>query len=178
MRLCFVLNYNFHISSRIYLYNHLTHNNPISNPSATSYVTILNTAMKVIDKIRASQNDVVFSFEFFPPKTEEGVENLFEKMERMVAHNPTFCDITWGAGGSTADLTLEIANRMQNMVCVETMMHLTCTNMPVDKIDHALDTIKKNGIQNVLALRGDPPHGQDKFVQVKGGFSCALDLVS
>ncbi|CAA2954613.1 probable methylenetetrahydrofolate reductase [Olea europaea subsp. europaea] len=55
----------------------------------------------------------------------------------------------------------------QNMVCVETMMHLTCTNMPVEKIDHALSTIKSNGIQNVLALRGDPPHGQDKFVQVK-----------
>ncbi|CAN4114921.1 unnamed protein product [Withania somnifera] len=95
----------------------------------------------------------------------------------MVTHNPSFCDITWGAGGSTADLTLEIAKRMQNMVCVETMMHLTCTNMPVEKIDHALDTIKSNGIQNVLALRGDPPHGQDKFVQVEGGFACALDLV-
>ncbi|KAL8104550.1 putative methylenetetrahydrofolate reductase (NADH) [Apium graveolens] len=133
--------------------------------------------MKVIDKIRASENNVVFSFEFFPPKTEEGVDNLFDKMERMVAYNPTFCDITWGAGGTTADITLEIANRMQNMVCVETMMHLTCTNMPLDKIDHALDTIKNSGIQNVLALRGDPPHGQDKFVQVKGGFSCALDLV-
>lgn len=56
-------------------------------------------------------------------------------------------------------------------------MHLTCTNMPVEKIDHALETIKSNGIQNVLALRGDPPHGQDKFVQVEGGFACALDLV-
>lgn len=56
-------------------------------------------------------------------------------------------------------------------------MHLTCTNMPVEKIDHALNTIKANGIQNVLALRGDPPHGQDKFVQVAGGFACALDLV-
>ena len=56
-------------------------------------------------------------------------------------------------------------------------MHLTCTNMPVEKIDHALQTIKSNGIQNVLALRGDPPHGQDKFVQVEGGFACALDLV-
>ncbi|KAK6130577.1 hypothetical protein DH2020_035669 [Rehmannia glutinosa] len=137
--------------------------------------------MKVIEKIQeataANDNRVVFSFEFFPPKTEDGVDNLFERMERMVAHNPTFCDITWGAGGSTADLTLEIANRMQNMVCVETMMHLTCTNMPVEKIDHALSTIKSNGIQNVLALRGDPPHGQDKFVQVEGGFACALDLV-
>ncbi|RZS03027.1 hypothetical protein BHM03_00033150 [Ensete ventricosum] len=147
--------------------------------------------MKVIDKIRAAAEGdgrTVFSFEFFPPKTEEGVENLFERMDRMVAHNPAFCDITWGAGGSTADLTLDIANRMQNMVdlshryadiliCVETMMHLTCTNMPVEKIEHALDTIKANGIQNVLALRGDPPHGQDKFVQVAGGFACALDLV-
>ncbi|XP_057966261.1 probable methylenetetrahydrofolate reductase (NADH) [Malania oleifera] len=134
--------------------------------------------MKVIEKIRtAGEGKVVFSFEFFPPKTEDGVENLFERMDRMVAHNPTFCDITWGAGGSTADLTLDIANRMQNMICVETMMHLTCTNMPVEKIDHALTTIKSNGIQNVLALRGDPPHGQDKFVQIQGGFACALDLV-
>lgn len=144
--------------------------------------------MKVIEKIRESagvcngggnggEGKVVFSFEFFPPKTEDGVDNLFERMDRMVVHNPTFCDITWGAGGSTADLTLDIANRMQNMVCVETMMHLTCTNMPVEKIDHALTAIKSNGIQNVLALRGDPPHGQDKFVQVQGGFACALDLV-
>lgn len=76
--------------------------------------------MKVIEKIRgAGEGDgrVVFSFEFFPPKTEEGVENLFERMDRMVAHNPSFCDITWGAGGSTADLTLDIANKMQNTVC-------------------------------------------------------------
>lgn len=136
--------------------------------------------MKVIDKIKAAEaeNKTVFSFEFFPPKTDDGVENLFERMERMVAHGPSFCDITWGAGGSTADLTLEIANRMQNIVCVESMMHLTCTNMPVEKIDHALETIKSNGLQNVLALRGDPPHGQDKFVQVEGGFACALDLVN
>ncbi|KAF3792910.1 putative methylenetetrahydrofolate reductase [Nymphaea thermarum] len=135
--------------------------------------------MKVIEKIReaAKEDRVIFSFEYFPPKTQDGVDNLFERMERMVAHNPSFCDITWGAGGSTADLTLDISNRMQNTICVETMMHLTCTNMPVDKIDHALDTIKSNGIQNVLALRGDPPHGQDKFVQVEGGFACALDLV-
>ncbi|KAK9997749.1 hypothetical protein SO802_022435 [Lithocarpus litseifolius] len=134
--------------------------------------------MKVIEKIReAGEDKVVFSFEFFPPKTEDAVDNLFERMERMVAHNPSFCDITWGAGGSTADLTLDIANRMQNMICVESMMHLTCTNMPVQKIDHALQTIKVNGLQNVLALRGDPPKGQDKFVQIEGGFACALDLV-
>lgn len=75
--------------------------------------------MKVIEKIRAAEEGngrTLFSFEYFPPKTAEGVENLFERMDRMVSHNPSFCDITWGAGGSTADLTLDIANRMQNMV--------------------------------------------------------------
>lgn len=75
--------------------------------------------MKVIEKIQAAvegDGRTVFSFEYFPPKTEEGVENLFERMDRMVSHNPSFCDITWGAGGSTADLTLDIAHRMQNMV--------------------------------------------------------------
>ena len=75
--------------------------------------------MKVIDKIKnASQHDqVTFSFEYFPPRTEEGVENLFERLDRMVALQPLFCDITWGAGGSTADVTLDIAIKMQNMVC-------------------------------------------------------------
>jgi len=120
---------------------------------------------------------VVFSFEFFPPKTEEGVENLYDRMDRMVAHQPAFCDITWGAGGTTSTLTLDIANKMQNMICVETMMHLTCTNMPVEKLEDALDNVKSNGIQNILALRGDPPHGQENFVTIEGGFSCALDLV-
>lgn len=76
--------------------------------------------VKVIEKIKAAEADgrVLFSFEYFPPKTEDGVENLFERMDRMAAHQPSFCDITWGAGGSTADLTLDIANKMQNMVSV------------------------------------------------------------
>ncbi|GMH43579.1 hypothetical protein BSKO_11501 [Bryopsis sp. KO-2023] len=135
--------------------------------------------MKISDKINASiaEGKTFFSFEFFPPRTDEGVENLFDRMDRMVSLGPTFCDITWGAGGSTADLTLEIASRMQNMVCIETMMHLTCTNMPVEKLDNALNEVKKAGIQNILALRGDPPKGQEKFETVEGGFGCALDLV-
>ncbi|CAI5525955.1 unnamed protein product [Closterium sp. Naga37s-1] len=135
--------------------------------------------MKIPQKIQAALDEgrKVFSFEYFPPKTADGVENLFDRMDRMVAYQPAFCDITWGAGGSTADLTLEIATRMQNNICVETSMHLTCTNMPVERIDHALEHIKAAGLQNVLALRGDPPHGQDKFVAAEGGFSCALDLV-
>lgn len=135
--------------------------------------------MKVVDKMNAAQKagESFFSFEFFPPRTEEGVENLFDRMDRMATHDPTFCDITWGAGGTTADLTLEIAGKMQNMVCVETMMHLTCTNMPQDKLREALDKLKEVGIQNILALRGDPPKGQENFEAVEGGFACALDLV-
>ena len=74
---------------------------------------------------RPPPSQTFFSFEFFPPRTEEGVENLYERLDRMVAYQPTFCDITWGAGGSTASLTLDIATKMQNTICVETMMHLT-----------------------------------------------------
>jgi len=135
--------------------------------------------MKISEKMNAAiaAGKTFFSFEFFPPRTDEGVENLFDRMENMVAYGPTFCDITWGAGGSTADLTLEIAKRMQNQACTETMMHLTCTNMPKEKLDEAMFVIKSHGLQNILALRGDPPKGQETFTAVKGGFSCALDLI-
>ena len=127
--------------------------------------------MKVIDKIRAAQAEgrTLFSFEFFPPRTEEGVDNLLERLDRMAARGPAFCDITWGAGGTTADVTLDLADKMQNLICVETMMHLTCTNMPADKIDEALEAAKKAGLCNILALRGDPPKGQESFEQVEGG---------
>lgn len=71
---------------------------------------------KIVDKIKQQDGQLAFSFEYFPPRTEEGVENLYERMDRMAAHQPLFCDITWGAGGTTADLTLDIATKMQNMV--------------------------------------------------------------
>jgi methylenetetrahydrofolate reductase (NADPH) len=90
---------------------------------------------------------------------------------------PPFSDITWGAGGTTADLTLDIAARMQSEVGIETMMHLTCTNMPVEQLDGALARCKEAGVTNILALRGDPPKGQENFTAVEGGFACALDLV-
>lgn len=134
---------------------------------------------KIVDKMNAciAEGKKFFSFEYFPPKTPDGVDNLFARMERMVSYAPTFADITWGAGGSTADLTLDIADRMQNEINVECMMHLTCTNMPEDKLKTALASLKTSGVKNILALRGDPPSGQDKFEAVDGGFSCALDLV-
>nr|CBX19675.1 methylenetetrahydrofolate reductase [Polytomella sp. Pringsheim 198.80] len=135
--------------------------------------------MKIIDKInlKIEERRPFFSFEFFPPRTEEGVENLFERQERLVSYGPVFCDITWGAGGSTADVTQDIAVKMQNLVGVETMMHLTCTNMPKERLEIALKEVQKAGVKNILALRGDAPKGQDKFEAIEGGFSCALDLV-
>lgn len=74
--------------------------------------------MKIPQKLKLAVEEgrTVFSFEYFPPKTAEGVENLFERLDRMASYQPLFCDITWGAGGSTADLTLDIAKRMQNSV--------------------------------------------------------------
>eukprot|EP00798_Chlamydomonas_sp_ICE-L_P019960 gene19960-26668_t len=135
--------------------------------------------MKIIDKVneKIAANQPFFSFEYFPPRTDDGVENLFERMERMVTNAPVFCDITWGAGGSTAEVTLGIAERMQTQICVETMMHLTCTNMQEEMLHSALDKVRAYGLQNILALRGDPPKGQEKFEAVEGGLSCALDLV-
>jgi len=118
------------------------------------------------------------AFEYFPPKTESGVENLYGRIERMVeCHRPLYLDFTWGAGGSTSDLTLELSHQAQVRFKTPSNMHLTCTNMPRDKIDHALKYCKENGIASILALRGDPPVGQTDFETVETGFSCALDLV-
>jgi methylenetetrahydrofolate reductase (NADPH) len=147
--------------------------------SSRHFAYLVRMPQKVIDKMNAciAEGKPFFSFEYFPPKTPDGVDNLFARMERMVSYGPTFADITWGAGGSTANLTLDIADRMQNEINVECMMHLTCTNMPEDKLKTALASLKTYGVKNILALRGDPPQGQDKFEVVDGGFSCALDLV-
>jgi len=125
----------------------------------------------------ASGTSLISRIHSFPFFLTQGVKNLMARMKVMKELNPTFCDITWGAGGSTADTTLNIAEQMQKDVGVECMMHLTCTNMKKEMIDHALERCKEIGIRNILALRGDPPHGQDRWTATEGGFNCALDLV-
>jgi hypothetical protein len=87
----------------------------------------------------------------------EGVINLFERLDRMASFEPEWIDVTWGAGGSTAQKTLEICATAQKYCGLETMMHLTCTNMPRAQIDDALRQAKAAGIQNILALRGGTP---------------------
>jgi 5,10-methylenetetrahydrofolate reductase len=90
---------------------------------------------------------------------------------------PLFVDFTWGAGGSTAEVTLDLTVEARLVHCLESNMHLTCTNMPAGKIDSALSACRENGVRNVVALRGDPPAGAEAWTASDGGFSCALDLV-
>jgi len=134
--------------------------------------------VKVIEKINKliEAKETCVSFEYFPPKTADGVQNLYERMQRMVMLDPVWIDVTWGAGGTTSELTLEICETAQNLCGMETMMHLTCTNMPRSEIDKALQRAKASGIQNILALRGDPPRGEE-WKQIEGGFAYAVDLV-
>ncbi|OAL24035.1 methylenetetrahydrofolate reductase [Fonsecaea nubica] len=123
------------------------------------------------------QKKPTFSFEFFPPKTAQGVQNLYDRMDRMHNLGPTFIDITWGAGGRHSQLTSEMVNATQNYYGLETCMHLTCTDMERNQVDEALRRAYKTGCTNILALRGDPPRDQEKWEAKDGGFRYAKDLV-
>ena len=135
--------------------------------------------MKLVDKIRTSieEGQPFYSFEYFPPKTAPGLLNLYDRIERMSKLSPIFLDITWGAGGSTADLSLEIASSMQNLIGLETQMHLTCTNMPRAELIEALAQTRDKGIQNILALRGDPAGNAAEWEACDDGLNHAIDLV-
>ena len=95
----------------------------------------------------------------------------------MAQQDPLFMDFTWGAGGTTSDLTLDLSIKSQQMHGVMVNMHLTCTNQVKEKCDFGLEGAKAAGICNIVALRGDPPKGQEKWEVTEGGFACALDLV-
>lgn len=138
---------------------------------------------KIIDLINEKKADgILTSLEYFPPRTDAGVKNLHSRMDRMRDNlKPLFTDITWGAGGSTADLSLELALRLHNTGHVANL-HLTCTNMskngdPVAAVHDALKAALEGGIRNIVALRGDPPAGEEEWTATEGGFTCALDLV-
>lgn len=132
----------------------------------------------IIDKIAAktAAEETFFSFEYFPPKTEGGVANLYDRVARMARVEPLFVDVTWGAGGTTSALTLDLSGNLQQYLGLDVMMHLTCTNMAAGKVLHGLETAKKRGIRNILALRGDPPLGQE-WAACADGFEHATDLV-
>ncbi|VDB94255.1 unnamed protein product [Peniophora sp. CBMAI 1063] len=135
--------------------------------------------MKISKKVeKATKEDKVWwSFEYFPPRTAQGLQNLLDRIERMRALGPEFIDITWNAGGRTSELTSELVKTCQGYIGIETCMHLTCTNMPKEKVDIALKEAKEAGCRNILALRGDPPMGKEEWTSVEGGFEHGIDLV-
>ncbi|MFN8202805.1 MAG: methylenetetrahydrofolate reductase [NAD(P)H] [Solirubrobacteraceae bacterium] len=124
------------------------------------------------------QGEPVFSFEFFPPKTPEGEANLFRAVEELHALDPAFVSVTYGAGGSTRDKTLDIVTRIRRDHGLEAMAHFTCVGATVDELRATLDRFRDAGIENVLALRGDPPPGQQEWVRTDGGLEHSAELVA
>jgi methylenetetrahydrofolate reductase (NADPH) len=121
----------------------------------------------------------VISFEFFPPKTDEGDRNLLEKtIPALMKLKPDFCSVTYGAGGSTRDKTLSIVESIQRQHGLTAMSHLTCVNSTKEQLREVLVDAKRRGIRNILALRGDPPMGTGDFQKTPGGFEFSSELVA
>ncbi len=132
--------------------------------------------MKIRDIFKAGGRTV--SFEFFPPKTDQAIESLFETIDQLKAYKPGYVSVTYGAGGSTRDKTVDIVARIKRETGLEAMSHLTCVAQRQEDVHNVLVRLSEAGIENVLALRGDPPRGEAKFVPVEGGFRYASELIA
>ncbi len=131
-----------------------------------------------IHRERRASDLPAISFEFFPPKTDEGERAFFEKtLPALLETRPDYCSVTYGAGGSTRDKTIGIVNRIQRDFGLPTMSHLTCVNATQDEISGVLAQAASLGINNILALRGDPPGGMGEFQKTEGGFEFSSELV-
>ena len=131
-----------------------------------------------IDEILADADGPVFSFEFFPPKTEEGWRNLREALESLVALGPDFASVTYGAGGSTRDRTVEVTKWIKQELGIEAMAHLSCVGATREELEATIDEIAAAGIENVLALRGDPPRGETEWAPHPGGLRYSTELAT
>lgn len=120
----------------------------------------------------------VYSFEFFPPKDATGLDLLFERIRELRKLRPDFVSVTYGAGGSTRDRTVDLVTRIQREVGLTTMAHLTCVGHTREEIAAVCAKLRAAGIVNVLALRGDPPKGETQFQAVAGGFRYASELAA
>jgi methylenetetrahydrofolate reductase (NADPH) len=129
-----------------------------------------------IDEILGSDGPV-FSFEFFPPKTETGEANLYAALAELRTLEPSFVSVTYGAGGSTREKTIEIVKRIRDEYGLEAMAHFTCVGATVPQLRTTLNEMEQAGIDNVLALRGDPPAGQEAWTKTDGGLEFSRELV-
>lgn len=132
--------------------------------------------MKITEFFKQGQR--VFSFEFFPPKTPEGEQKLFETAAELKRLNPSFISVTYGAMGTTRSNTLRIVSRIRAELGIEAAAHLTCVGHTRDEIAAVLRELKDRGVENLVALRGDPPKGETEFKPVPGGFRYASELVA
>ena len=130
-----------------------------------------------IDDIIAAKGPT-FSVEFFPPKTEEATAGLFDTARSLRELEPDFVSVTYGAGGSTREGTVEITRALKDELGLETMAHLSCVGETTEGLAATLDRIGEAGIENVFALRGDPPRGQEDFAQPEGGLGSAAELAA
>ncbi|HEY5193352.1 MAG TPA: methylenetetrahydrofolate reductase [NAD(P)H] [Solirubrobacteraceae bacterium] len=129
-----------------------------------------------IDELLAGE-EPVFSFEFFPPKTEQGEQNLYGALAELHTLDPSFVSVTYGAGGSTRAKTIEIVKRIKDDYGLEAMAHFTCVGATVPELHATLAEMRAAGIDNVLALRGDPPAGEQDWVKTDGGLEYSSELV-
>jgi methylenetetrahydrofolate reductase (NADPH) len=130
-----------------------------------------------IDQLLAHNGRPVFSFEFFPPKTDEGELNLERALHELQPLNPDYVSVTYGAGGSTREKTIDLVSRIKVDFGLEAMAHLTCVNHTTDELRRTLDQMREAGVDNVLALRGDPPRGQERWTKTEGGLEYSRELV-
>jgi methylenetetrahydrofolate reductase (NADPH) len=131
-----------------------------------------------IDEIIAASDGPVFSFEFFPPKSDEGERNLRATLEDLQAFHPDFVSVTYGAGGTTRGRTVELTHWIKQDLGIEAMAHLSCVGSTREELREILDGMRKAGIENVLALRGDPPRGQTEWRPHPGGLHYSTELAA
>lgn len=132
--------------------------------------------MRIIDLIQT--RGPTLSFEFFPPKDEIGFWDLYRTIESLKPLGPDYISVTYGAGGSTRRKTVDLVARIKGDLGVEAMAHMTCVGSTRDDIAQVLDELSQKKLENVLALRGDPPKGESAFIPTRGGFSHANELVA
>jgi methylenetetrahydrofolate reductase (NADPH) len=135
----------------------------------------MTASVKIRNRLNPSKP--CYSFEFFPPKTEDGEKNLWRTLEDLRTLDPGFVSVTYGAGGSTRDRTLELVSHITERTGIVAMAHLTCVGHTRDELAAVLDDLAEAKIDNVLALRGDPPKGSGKFEAAAGGFRYASELI-
>ena len=132
--------------------------------------------MNISDYYKTKERPII-SFEIFPPKTVEGFEKLKKTLMDLADLNPDYITVTYGAMGSTRDKTVEIASYIKNTLKIESACHLTCVGSTKDEINGILDEIRSEVINNIIALRVDPPAGKKDFVETKDALSYAKELV-